>query len=130
MLIPASARAARDGGVLPLTSPGLRRDLVFVSDAVEAVLTALEIGLTPGEMLNVGSGIQTSNEETVSLIGRIMGKDIRVAPGAYAPHETDNPCWVADTSRCVERLGWRARTNLEEGLRLTVAWVLDHDAGR
>jgi nucleoside-diphosphate-sugar epimerase len=121
-LVPSAIAAARRGTELPLTVPGFRRDLVHVDDVVEACVRAVERELAPGEVINVGTGTQSANEEVVDAVGRACGRPVRTRPGAYAPRASDTSCWVADTTHAAHVLGWRARRSLDEGLRDTVAW--------
>lgn len=121
-LIPTAIRRALDGGPLRLTGPGWRRDFVYVEDVVEAVLRTVALEGHAGEIVNVGSGLQTGNEEVVALVDRLTGGGLEVLAGAYPPHPTDARHWVADVGKAEKVLGWRPRTDLEEGLRRTVAW--------
>ena len=116
-LVPTVLRAARDGTVLPLTAPGLGRDWVHVDDVVEAcVLAARAEDLPPGEVLNLGTGRQTANEELVATVQRVTGRPVRTAVGAHPGRAWDTGSWVSDPSRARALLGWHARTDLETGL--------------
>ncbi len=121
-LIPAAVAAALSGTELPLTGPGYRRDLVHVADVVEACLTAAVCPAPPGEVFNVGTGVQWANEEVVTMVARACRRPVRTRVGAYTAHASDTTCWVADTSKARDALGWSARRSLEEGLAETVEW--------
>ena len=101
-LIPTAIRAIRDGAPIELTTPGIRRDFVFVDDVVEAITMALGSSLASGEILNVGTGTQTSNEMLVNIIASLMGRSADLVIGTYPARETDTSHWVADVRRC----GW------------------------
>lgn len=117
-LVPTVLRAARDGTVLPLTAPGSRRDWVHVDDVVQAcVLAALADELSPGVVLNVGTGRQTANEELVAAAERATGRRIRTDVGAHPGRSWDTGSWVSDPARAAALLGWRAAVELEDGLR-------------
>lgn len=117
-LVPTAIRAARDGTVLPLTGPGQRRDWVYVSDVVEAcVLAAGADQLRTGSVLNLGTGVQTANEELVGLVEQVSGRTVSVTTGAHAGRPWDTGSWVCDPSAARELLGWQARTDLAGGLR-------------
>jgi nucleoside-diphosphate-sugar epimerase len=121
-LVPSAIHAALFGTVLPLTRPGLRRDYVCVADVAEACLLA---SITPGisgEVINIGSGIETANEELVRMVEQITRHQIRIQPGIYRPHPTDTEHWVADIRLAKALLGWSPRYSLQEGLKQTVAW--------
>ena len=120
--VPAVLRAARDGTVLPLTAPGQRRDWVHVDDVVDAcVRAALADDLPPGEVLNIGTGVQTANEELVAAAERATGRRIRTEVGAHPGRSWDTGSWVSDPSRARTALGWQPSTDLETGLRRTWA---------
>jgi nucleoside-diphosphate-sugar epimerase len=119
-LVPAVLRAAREGTVLPLTAPGQRRDWVHVDDVVDAcVRAALADHLPPGEVLNIGTGVQTANEELVAAAERATGRSVRTRVGAHPGRSWDTGSWVSDPARARAALGWEPRTELERGLRRT-----------
>ena len=117
-LVPTALRAARTGDVLPMTAPGMRRDWIFVDDVVEAcVRAALADDLPPGQVLNLGTGVQTANEELVATVERVTGRRVRVEVGAHPGCPWDTGSWVCDPSLAADLLGWQAKIDVEEGLR-------------
>jgi nucleoside-diphosphate-sugar epimerase len=115
--VPTALRAARTGEVLPLTAPGLRRDWVHVDDVVEAcVRAALADHLPPGQVLNIGTGTQTANEELVALVHRVTGRPVRTAPGAHPGCPWDTASWLCDPTLAADLLAWEAKIDLEDGL--------------
>lgn len=127
-LVPTAVRAALTGRPLPLTAVPWVRDYVFVDDVVDACLVAADAPAAAGEILNVGTGRQTSNHDVVAEIERLAGTRIAVEPGAYAAHASDTTSWVADVGKARRVLGWEPRHDLAAGLRRTIAWVRAHDA--
>jgi nucleoside-diphosphate-sugar epimerase len=125
-LIPTATLAALEGRDLSLTSPGYRRDLVHVDDVVEACVIAATRDVTPGEIVNVGTGRQSSNEEVVGIIERVSGCVIQKRVGEYRARLSDTTHWVADTAKAEQVLGWKASRSLEAGLRDSVAWWAAH----
>jgi nucleoside-diphosphate-sugar epimerase len=116
-LVPTVLRAAASGDVVPLTQAGQRRDWVHVDDVVEAcLLAAAADDLPPGQVLNVGTGVQTANEEMVAVAERVTGRPIRTAVGAHAGRSWDAPSWVCDPTAARLLLGWQPRTDLAAGL--------------
>jgi UDP-glucose 4-epimerase len=96
----------------------MERDYVFVGDVVEANLAALTRG--SGAELNIGTGRGTSVSELLAAVQRTMGTDIEPRYGAARPGE------IRQTYLSIERaerlLGWRPKTNLEQGLWETAEW--------
>lgn len=112
--VPTVLTAARTGATLPLTTPGRRRDWVWVGDVVDACLRAAERA-TSGTW-NIGTGVQTTNEELVDAAGRVTGRRIEVAVGAHQGRSWDSGDWVCDASAAHRDLGWAPTLDLGEGL--------------
>ncbi len=127
-LIPTAIRAALGDHELALTAAGYRRDFIFVEDLVEACLLALRaVRVCPGEIINIGTGEQWSNEEVVDLIQAVTGRRIKVRVGTYPARASDKAHWVADIGKARSLLGWEPRHPLRAGLEKTVAWFLHQD---
>jgi len=93
------------------------RDFTFVTDVVDAIVTAAASGLV-GEIMNVGSGNTYSVNRLVELLGGGATVHLPKRPG-----EPD--CTLADMSKIRGRLGWRPKTSLEEGVRIMLEHI-DH----
>jgi nucleoside-diphosphate-sugar epimerase len=121
-LVPVVLAAARSGAVVPLPARVSRRDWVWVGDVVDACLrAALADDLPPGQVLNIGTGVQTSTEELVEVAARVTRRPIATAPGGHPGREWDTDCWVSDPSQAAALLGWTPTVDLAEGLARTWA---------
>ena len=120
-LVPSVVAAALRGGPIRLTRPGIVRDFIYVDDVVEALLRAAVAPEADGEIVNAGTGRQTTNEELVATLGEVLGRELDVRPGEFEAYPWDTDSWVADTAKAERLLGWTARTTLSEGLAQTVA---------
>jgi nucleoside-diphosphate-sugar epimerase len=125
-LVPRAILAALLGLELPLTAPGYRRDYVYVEDVVQACLLAAQKDLPPGEILNIGTGAQTSNEALVELVEQLSGRPIRILPGAFPARSSDTDFWAADIAKARRILGWTAAHSLPQGLQRTIEWFRSH----
>jgi nucleoside-diphosphate-sugar epimerase len=128
-LIPTAIRAVLAGQAVDLTVPGCRRDLVFVGDVVEACLLAAGSEAAHGETLNIGTGVEWTNEAVVELIQSLGGRAIEVRRGTFPTRAGDRSHWVADRTRAQEVLGWQPRHSLRMGLEETIAWTRERTAG-
>ncbi len=91
------------------------RDYVYVGDVVAAVLAAA--GRDGGGVFNVGTGAETSVNELFEACRRVAAVE---AEATHAPARAGDVLRsVLDVTRAERELGWRPRTRLEEGLRLT-----------
>jgi UDP-glucose 4-epimerase len=86
------------------------RDYVYVGDVVDAFLAVAESDESGA--FNVGTGVETS----VLDLARALGLEAHTAPAR--PGEVERSC--LDPSLIAERLGWRARVALREGLDRTL----------
>jgi UDP-glucose 4-epimerase len=95
-------------------------DYVFVDDAVEATIAALESDVS-GEVFNVGTGNATTVDQLIDLMIRLSG---RAAAKQFEPPDwTAGSHRVGDISKIRRLLGWAPRTSLADGLAQTFAWM-------
>lgn len=95
------------------------RDFLYVDDAVAAM--ALAADRAEGHTLELGMGVETS---LVSLLGTMSGTTgWRGRPSRRPARPGDVRRSVVDPDPATDRLGWKARTGLEEGIRRTWEWV-------
>jgi nucleoside-diphosphate-sugar epimerase len=117
-LIPAAILAARQGRELPLTPPGTAREWLYVGDLVDAALLAAD-GRAAGHALDLATGDVRDNREVAELAARAGGGTLRSAPAALDARPWDGVRAAGNESLAREKLGWRPRVSLEEGLSLT-----------
>jgi len=96
------------------------RDFIFVHDTVDAILRLAVHDRARGEVLNLGSGIETSIGSIVRTVASIMGwqGEIDHAPARAA--DVRRHC--ADVGHAEALVGPLATTSLEDGLAATVGW--------
>jgi UDP-glucose 4-epimerase len=118
---PTAIRAAKSGAPMAVTKPGIRRDWVFVEDVCEALLLAVKKGEI-GDVFNIGSGVETANEEFVACVESVTGCKIRLMPELFDPRVTDAEHVFADRRLAAKVLGWFPRHDLSQGVRRTIDW--------
>ena len=97
-----------------------RREFLFVDDLAEALVFLMNSYCEEGP-INVGVGEDVTIHELAQLIGRIVGFKGEIRFDPTKPDGT--PRKLLDVSR-LHALGWKARTALEDGIRLTYEWYL------
>ena len=102
-----------------------RRDMTFVADTVDGFIRAATAPGIEGEVIQLGTGRSESIAELFALASGILGVDARAVedPERLRPDASEVMVLQADPSRARERLGWEARTSLEDGLRATIDWL-------
>jgi GDP-L-fucose synthase len=73
--------------------------------------------------VNVGSGVDCSIRSLAETIARVTGFEGELVFDDSKPDGTQRK--LLDVSR-LQTMGWQASISLEEGLRDTYQWFLDH----
>lgn len=106
-----------------------KREFLFVDDLAEAVKFTLENieakALYDLEIsqLNVGTGEDLTISELADTIKKIVGFEGSIIYDSTKPDGT--PRKLMDVSR-INNLGWKHKTNLEEGIKKTYEWFLEN----
>lgn len=114
---------ARDVPALDLTPGEQRRDFIYVDDAVDAFVLLAGTPperLRPFEELDLGSGRPVTVREFAERVKRLAGSRTRLRFGARPYRDNEVMESRADTG-ALERMGWRPRVELEDGIARTVA---------
>jgi len=96
------------------------RDLLYVDDLTDFVRTALERQTSDYELVNVGSGRSVSIKELVLKIIKASGRALTVQYDMSQPTIGFKLSVAIDRARKV--FGWTPKTDLNEGIRKTLAW--------
>jgi len=99
------------------------REFFYVEDAAEAIRLATEKYNT-SEAMNLGAGFEISIKALVELIVELTGFSGRIIWDATQPD--GQPRRMLDTSRAFRELGFKAATDLREGLKKTIAWYREN----
>jgi UDP-glucose 4-epimerase len=118
-VIPQLLKQAQTGGSLVIFGDGTQtRDFVFLDDAVDALVAAATATDVNRALINVGSGQEISINDLAACVARVSGKQVSVLHNQG--HEGGVSRLVADVGLAQDLLGWTPRSELEEGLRLTL----------
>jgi dTDP-glucose 4,6-dehydratase len=138
-LIPLMILNARDGRQLPIYGDGGNvRDWLHVDDHCEGLLLVLAKG-RPGEKYHIGGGNERTNLQIVDELCDTMEALLpaRSNPALKVRSYRDLKSFVADRpghdrryaidgTKVFRELDWTPRHSLEEGLRETARWYLEH----
>ena len=118
-VIPNFLRQAVRGGTLVMHSDGSQtRDYVFVDDVVNAMVAAATAPSVERLRINVGSGTETSIRELANLVIQVTKSKAEVMYNPRTNPGVSRMC--ADLTLARDKLGYRPRVSLAEGLRLTL----------
>lgn len=109
---------------IQITPKDQRRDFIYIDDVIDAFVRAgVSASQFSGNIFNIGTGREYTNDEVVKMLLKVVGKSVPVEKGAYPPRMWDTPHWVADISLSKKHLDWKSRISLSDGLVRTYNWM-------
>jgi GDP-L-fucose synthase len=108
------AKASRASNVVVWGTGTPRREFLYVDDLADACIHLMK-NYSSGELVNIGTGEDISIAEFARVVAAAVGYTGDISFDPSRPDGT--PRKLLDVSR-LAKLGWSARTSLEEGIRL------------
>ena len=128
-VVPQFIKQAIGGGSLVIFGDGAQtRDFAFVDDVIDALVAAATATAIDREVINIGSGQETSINDLVTRVERVVGRKVEplrntaVAGGVRRLY--------ADIGKAGRLLAFKPRASLDEGLRLTLLHDLKYRVNR
>lgn len=122
-LIPTAIKTALIKKTLRLTSGSEKHDFVYIDDVVKAYFLAAKKNRLHGEIFNLGTGKQFTNQQVAQILNRILRNKLSFELDTYPARPWDTNYWVADIKKAALRLGWQPKYTLKEGLKLFCSWM-------
>lgn len=98
------------------------REFLFSDDLADGLVFLMNNYNDP-EIINIGPEREVSIKELSELIANLVGYSGNIVWDATKPNGT--PRRALDTSK-MNDLGWKAKTSLEDGLKVTINWFLEN----
>jgi NAD dependent epimerase/dehydratase len=129
-IVPTIVSQCLNGDQVRLGNLEPTRDLNFVANTVDGILSAAASPAAVGQTVNLGSGREIRIGDLLELIADLLGRKVHVEVDEQRvrPPRSEVSRLLADNRRARELLGWEPRVSLEEGLGQTVAWLREHRA--
>lgn len=123
---PATIRKVADKmDPIPVWGDGSElRDLLYIEDFVEALQVVMENETEMFQTYNVGSNTVYSVNKVLEIMRAIAEHEV---PTEYIQGKPSMiPTRKIDSNKIKEKLGWEAKTTIQNGLRLAYDWYLQH----
>lgn len=100
------------------------REFTYVADCVEATISAgfADSAQVAGEHFNIAAGSPHSVNELLSIIQSVLGTSVE--PEYADPRPGDVKCSDAVVEKAAQKLGFRAKWSLREGISRTAEWYV------
>jgi NAD dependent epimerase/dehydratase len=123
-VIPTIITQALSRDAIELGATHTTRDFLYVDDTVAGLMASAVAEGVEGEVLNLGTGVETSIADVSRVVLKLLGREVPLGFAAERarPAASEVERLVADWSKAEARLDWRPRVDLEEGLRRTIEW--------
>lgn len=95
------------------------REFLYVDDCADAICKSLETTTTP-HPINIGTCSEIKIRALVQMLAKIMGFEGEISYNSDFPDGQPRRC--LDVSRAYKVLGFKAKTDLYNGLKNTVSW--------
>ncbi len=123
--IPNFIKSILNKNPIPLYWKGEQiRDFIYIEDLAEAHVLALP--LTGLHIYNIGTETGTKVIDVVKKIFEIVGFEVPIDD--KGERKGDVPALVASSQKIQQELGWKAKVDLDEGLRKTIEFFKNHTA--
>ncbi len=124
-LMPLFMTNILEGKKVPVYGDGKNiREWIYVDDHSRAIDFILHHGL-PGEVYNIGSGVNLTNIEITNRILSLLGEDETSIE--YVPDRLGHDRRYAVDSSKLRALGWKPQYEFEQGIKETVHWYQQHE---
>ncbi len=123
------ARRLGRGAPAPVFGDGTAaRDLMYISDAVDCIESALGYDATPYEIVNVGSGSAVGANRLVELLATAL--DVKPA----IDYQPEPPGVILETCANVEKarrlFGYEPKVSIEDGVERFVEWYIGNERAK
>ena len=94
-------------------------DYVYIDDFINALLSIVSINTNLFDIINIGSGIQTTNKDVVKIFERVTNHVFTdITPLDKKVYDSD--MWVCDTTKLQSY--YKVNISLEEGIRKMIEY--------
>jgi NAD dependent epimerase/dehydratase len=102
-----------------------KRDLTFVQDTVDGMISIFRTNKLTGNVTNIGSNFEISIKQLALEIADIMDVkiDFQTSPERKRPKKSEVERLYCDNSKILKYTKWRPQYSLKKGLELTVDWI-------
>jgi len=104
------------------------RDFNYVKDTAAGFIALAKADNTIGEITNIGSNFEISMRDTVDLIVKLTGENVKIVTDEQRvrPDKSEVDRLYCDNSKIKKLTAWKPEYTLEAGLKETIDWFADN----
>ena len=114
---------------IALGSTGTTRDFSYIDDTVDAFVNSIAAKNIEGEIINLGSGTETSIKDLVEIISTQMNIKCKIVKDKkrIRPLKSEVNRLLSENSKAIKKLKWQpkylGKSGLIKGLKETINWL-------
>lgn len=120
--VPYVITSALRGMDVKITAGTQLRDYLYVDDLVDAIMRAAIMPTARFTSYNVGGNEQIAIKDLAKKIISLTGCPVHLEIGAVTIDRPEPTCFLADSTRAENELGWVPKYSLEAGINETIRW--------
>lgn len=97
------------------------RDYIYISDLVDATIAVSENKISDNNVFNVGSGVGYSLLEIIDEIELSLDCKLKLSKNHFGNENVSRI--VLDVTKIKNKVGWKSKISLKEGIRLHNEWI-------
>jgi NAD dependent epimerase/dehydratase len=124
-VIPTIITQALTRNMIQLGNLDSTRDFTFVDDTVDGFIKASETPGVEGVIFNLGVGQEIRVGDLAKMIIHKVNRPVEIVVKSerLRPEKSEVLRLISDNRLAREKLGWKPRIPLEQGLDLAIAWI-------
>jgi NAD dependent epimerase/dehydratase len=117
-----------EGSIVKLGNIHSTRDFNYVKDTVKGMSALTNASVSGGEVVNIGTGEETSILDIVEILTSITGKEYEVIidDSRLRPEASEVDRLVAENRKIKTLTSWESKYTVKEGLQETFEWYQEY----
>jgi nucleoside-diphosphate-sugar epimerase len=126
MFIPSLIKSCLRGQDFVMTAGKQTREFNYIDDIIDGFILASLSKKAIGEIINIGNGWEYRIIDVARKIVELIGKPIKLKIGALPYRLGEANLFYCYNQMAKRLIDWYPKTDLESGLKQTIAWYREH----
>lgn len=120
MFIPSLIKTLLNNSKYKMTPGDQKRDFIFISDLIDAIIIVSNNIVYNGKIFNVGSGSPIKIKDVAIYIAKYLNKEKHLSLGAIPYRDREVMDYNISLDKIFKYSEWRPKVSLKKGLKLTI----------
>ena len=121
-LMPYLIKSCLSNSKLKLTKGEQKRELIYISDVIDAMLKSSLTKNSHGQIINIGTNEEHAIRKIVNMIISLTNSKIKPEWGALPYRKNEIWSMKGNNKKAMKLLGWKPKVSLRQGLVKTIGY--------